>query len=413
MGFDPPEPWFSLLTDSAHLERLRLAISEFPEGSLAKIYKSIVNPQDKHSFLTVGSPLNTLNDQHVLEHLDRVAERYPKVIETFAKIWLQANQEALLDLAAGRAPEIPPSPAWLKVALWLWENTDQLSDPTWATVAAWLEQYHQRLVEQEAKLSELREALEHEHTQKAKLRKQLEKAEAAANFFQDEKKNLNELIRTQKTQISHLESQLQAEKKQCAQYQEEAERFTAESEEYKRLLDEREKQLAIVRSDLFECDRKLAEQHHLNRQLLEQLNHLANRLEETKREVRRLEQEAAKLKTQQGVPFSTELLGRALIIDYPALSTDPKERLIGLLELYRAFLEGRTHPLLESHTNLVVHSHQPPIGILLLGLEQLLQDGIHLPLERFLKSPTFGIETLLHRLVFNLPSPRLKAEGQE
>jgi hypothetical protein len=180
-----------------------------------------------------------------------------------------------------------------------------------------------------------------------------------------------------------------------------------------RAVESLEHQYSQLRSQLFERDQELTQQYDQNQRLLERVHQLDAQLELHKQEVGRLEHETARLRRFQGSPVSVDLLERALLIDYPALSTVPAQRLIGLLELYRAFLEGRPHPHLEAHTNLAAHSQESPVGILLLGLEQLLQDGIHLPLERFLKASTFGIEAVLHHLVTHLPSPRLKPEGVE
>ncbi|MEJ5337836.1 MAG: hypothetical protein WHT26_11170 [Thermus sp.] len=117
----------------------------------------------------------------------------------------------------------------------------------------------------------------------------------------------------------------------------------------------------------------------------------------------------ARLKALEGAPLPSplpqEALFRVLVLDYPALGEAPVERLKALLEGYRAFLKGEDHPAL-AHSNARFLSGNPE-GILLLGLEQLLQDLGRLPLERWLRTHAFRLEALLAPQELP-PSPRLE-----
>ncbi len=133
-------------------------------------------------------------------------------------------------------------------------------------------------------------------------------------------------------------------------------------------------------------------------------------LEEGLRRERALREEAeARLKVPEGAPLPPplpqEALLRVLVLDYPALGERPVERLRALLEGYRAFLKGEDHPAL-AHSNVRFLSGEPE-GILLLGLERLLQDLGRLPLERWLRTYAFRLEALLAPQDFP-PSPRLE-----
>lgn len=104
-------------------------------------------------------------------------------------------------------------------------------------------------------------------------------------------------------------------------------------------------------------------------------------------------------------PLPQEALFRVLVLDYLALGEGPVARLQALLEGYRAFLKGEDHPAL-AHSNARFLSGSPE-GILLLGLEGLLQDLGRLPLERWLRTYAFRLEALLAPQ--DLPSsPRLE-----
>jgi phage shock protein A len=401
------------MIDPEHRGQLRLALSGLPEGGLVAVYKGMVDPRDKLSYLTVGRPLKDLADHHVLENLERIAVRFPKVIEVLASVWLEENQAALRDFGAGKTSSTPPSPDWLKVALWLWENTDHTAPPTWAAVAAWLDQLDQYHRTQQTQLGGVGAEREQLKTNQIKLERQLRNAEARKTELQDENRSLKDELRGKNSEIARLGKDLQSLRQQAGGWQAEANRLMQGLEAKARAVESLEHQYSQLRSQLFERDQELTQQYDQNQRLLERVHQLDAQLELHKQEVGRLEHETARLRRFQGSPVSVDLLERALLIDYPALSTVPAQRLIGLLELYRAFLEGRPHPHLEAHTNLAAHSQESPVGILLLGLEQLLQDGIHLPLERFLKASTFGIEAVLHHLVTHLPSPRLKPEGVE
>lgn len=97
-------------------------------------------------------------------------------------------------------------------------------------------------------------------------------------------------------------------------------------------------------------------------------------------------------------PFPEEALLRVLVLDYPSLGGKAEERVTALIEGYRAFLAGESHPaLLHSNRDLLECEAE---GIVLVGLERLLLDLSGLPLARWLRTHAFRLETLLQ------PGPR-------
>jgi hypothetical protein len=100
-----------------------------------------------------------------------------------------------------------------------------------------------------------------------------------------------------------------------------------------------------------------------------------------------------------------EALFRVLVLDYPNLGTKPQDRLIGLMEGYRALLRGEDHPALKA-TNRAFLKGEPE-GIVVLGVELLLRDLASFPLHRWLRTHAMAVEAFLvpER---TLPSPRLR-----
>ncbi|GAA6756158.1 hypothetical protein Thermus77420_16340 [Thermus thalpophilus] len=101
-------------------------------------------------------------------------------------------------------------------------------------------------------------------------------------------------------------------------------------------------------------------------------------------------------------PFPVEAFTRVLFVDYGAMAATPEERVLALVELYRALLEGRDHPAF-AHTNRGL-LRQAPEGVVLLGLERLLLDLADSPLRRWLRTHAWQVEAALTRE--GLKSPR-------
>lgn len=105
-------------------------------------------------------------------------------------------------------------------------------------------------------------------------------------------------------------------------------------------------------------------------------------------------------------PFQHALLQQALVIDYQLLSPDPIQRLKLLFQAYRAFLEGRhQNAALQRASNIATLSGQAR-GVLVLGLESMLEDGANTALESLLDLRVVQQESVLRQLAAKLESPR-------
>jgi DNA repair exonuclease SbcCD ATPase subunit len=188
-------------------------------------------------------------------------------------------------------------------------------------------------------------------------------------------------------------------------------RLEAESAKGKAL-----EEAAHLRKALAERERLLSERVGLEEKVAELLSAkaaLEKRLKEQEEELRRLKEslparealseENARLRERlsrmEGFrealpePFPQEALLRVLVLDYPRLAREPRERLLALLEGYQAFLQGKDHPAL-AHSNRDFLEKEAE-GVVLLGLERLLLDLASLPLARWLRAHAFRLEAWL------------------
>ncbi|WP_245606081.1 hypothetical protein [Thermus amyloliquefaciens] len=106
-------------------------------------------------------------------------------------------------------------------------------------------------------------------------------------------------------------------------------------------------------------------------------------------------------------PFPQEALLRVLVLEYPSFGGKAEERVMALIEGYQALLKGEDHPALR-HSNREFLRGEAE-GIVLVGLEKLLEDLVNLPLARWLRVHAFRLEALLQEGQ-RLSSPRLTEE---
>lgn len=404
----PKEAWVACLTDPEHQRWLRQALSSFPPGVLARFYRSLFRPQEKEGYLLVKTPgLKQVTDERVLENLDRLRERRPKVLVALAEAWLDYYQAPLLALGRGEPVQEGVNLEALEVGCWLWESDEFSSQPTWAMVRNLLKLPSLQVPENPKTNASALEAIKLEVEE---LHRRLNKLEREKSRLQGEQAELELKHNALRMEKDALTAQLRQEQQAYKQSEVRAAEAKARTTQLQQELNERLKDLERLRSDLYDRDQEILRLQRINRNeadRLQQANALAERLrgelKELHERTRRLERQGA-----YRVPLPHQLLEQALVIDYPNLSTTPVERLIGLLELYRALLEERPHPLLQSHTNWSDFQSRSPVGILLLGLEQMLLDGVSVPLTRYLKMSVFSTETLLYSLTHRLASPRLE-----
>lgn len=164
-----------------------------------------------------------------------------------------------------------------------------------------------------------------------------------------------------------------------------------------------EQEAAHLRKDLS----RVAEERD---RLVDELEARVRELEGIAKQKEHLEAQLARLSSFKETlpePFPQEALLRVLVLDYPSLADKAEERVIALIEGYRALLKGEHHPALR-HSNRELLVGEPE-GMVLVGLEKLLLDLASLPLARWLRTHAFRLEALLQEGQ-RLSSPRLREE---
>lgn len=408
----PKEAWVKHLCDPANEAWLCKALGGLPPGRLSQLYRDMFHSQNKLAYLLVKAPgLKHVSDQNILEHLGRLRERRPRVLEILADIWVGYHQDALLALAQGVTPPEGASPQILEVGCWLWGSTDNPPQPTWDLVQSLLNRPSAPEPERptvdpaeleglKVEFKELQSRLHEVEHKKRRLQASLESLGKDRSKLEAEKAKLSEQLHQEQHARKQVETGVQTQAR-------EAENKVANLQ---RELNRLAKDLECMRSDLFERDREIVRLERHSRDARTHLEEARDKLEHQRAEFKELQARYHKLEQRSShqAPLPGDLLEQALVVDYPNLGADPAERLIHLLELYRAFLKEEPHPLLEQHTNWLEFQGQSPLGILLLGLEQMLLDGLNLPLTRFLRMPMFRSESLLYALIHRLSSPRLE-----
>lgn len=193
---------------------------------------------------------------------------------------------------------------------------------------------------------------------------------------------------------------------EAAHLRKDLERLRRELEQVGKELESLRKENAALREDKKGLQERLREYEEQEGALKARVREL----EAVQAQKEHLEAQLAQLKRFKEdlpEPFPPEALFRVLVLDYPKLGSKEDERLVSLIEGYRALLEGKEHPVLR-HTNRWLLTGEPK-GIVLVGLERLLLDLVNLPVARWLRVHAFRLEALLQQGE-RLVSPRLMEE---
>jgi DNA repair exonuclease SbcCD ATPase subunit len=352
------------------------------------------------------------------------------LLERYADFWIDVNKDTLEKLHLGEKVKDDVDNAILDIALFL----VQPSDNTNAQVLT------ERLAIQSQQIIALEQQIQTEQEQNEKREQELIQTKRKLEQAQDT--NEKRLLQMQ-AQLEHkfeenLEQSLKIEgekrleelKKlntEMTHLQEKSLQEQQELEFFKRQLDEATDELETqheqthvdfklmqrtnerISADLLEKTRVLSVSETARQQLLKRTNELTQALEKVKLEQKTLAEDHVEREQQKNLGGTK--LENALIIDYRHLSSEPAERLVMLLQIYNAFLEHRKdfQPMVD-HTNYAdfADPKKEIRGLLLLGLEMLLLDGVNLPLIQWLNTQAFRQESVLKQLLGVLESPRLR-----
>jgi hypothetical protein len=423
-----------LLEPEHHVYFMR-ALRSLSERVVTDIFKSFFRKEPAKGVILLNAQLRKIADargHQVLEAIDRIRQHKPKLLERYADFWIDVNKDTLEKLHLGEKVKDDVDNAILDIALFL----VQPSDNTNAQVLT------ERLAIQSQQIIALEQQIQTEQEQNEKREQELIQTKRKLEQAQDT--NEKRLLQMQ-AQLEHkfeenLEQSLKIEgekrleelKKlntEMTHLQEKSLQEQQELEFFKRQLDEATDELETqheqthvdfklmqrtnerISADLLEKTRVLSVSETARQQLLKRTNELTQALEKVKLEQKTLAEDHVEREREQQKNLGGTKLENALIIDYRHLSSEPAERLVMLLQIYNAFLEHRKdfQPMVD-HTNYAdfADPKKEIRGLLLLGLEMLLLDGVNLPLIQWLNTQAFRQESVLKQLLGVLESPRLR-----
>lgn len=384
-----------------NVDALKTILAGFIEpGELSRQYKAQFPRHSAEAARLVAAQLARLQDDQVLERLDRIFESRPNVVRSLAEAWLELSKDLLLQLVEGTWPFAEkhlPRKGWWEAALVFLEEANV--QPRWGWFA--------RL----AATQTTGNAAEPEENSAGPLP---EEPDPEIEKLRAEIKSCKEALRRRRApddaardQIAKLSQQLAAQIQQLELAQQEKAELEIEHRSAKQRLEGSERRItkletriAVLREQFQACHKSLeAAQKELAR------SKAAEPCPETP--VRSVE----KISIQ--APFSPDDISNVWVVPYASLAEQPTERLLALINLYRAALMDRGDPILAT-TNWASLNGRPS-GVLLLDADRLLHDMVATPLKRWLETSLFTYETYLYRLrglAGELKEPLMEKNGE-
>lgn len=341
-------------------------------GELARRYRKLFPPHDPEAALLVAAPLKSLSNARVLERLNTVFEKRPDVVRALLEAWLEDNGPTLKRLAAGAWPfeeGLPPAPWWEAAGRLLQAQGVQ---PEWS----WFGQVATPKLPAAKPVGSPKTDDRRLKTCKKNLKDCQEKAQAIKQDLAECASNLEE-------KEALFQKRLREKEAELVRARSEAEEYLLKLEATQRRLDAVQKARDGLKAEKDDLRVRLADQER-------ELTRVMSALEEC--------QQPPDATPEPGpqpvnLPFDPENFANVWIIPYAELAADPRVRLLALIGLYRAALEGRDHVLLKK-TSWPGPAGKPH-GIMLLDTDRLLHDLVLLPINRWLRSSLFSTEACL------------------
>jgi len=366
------------------VDALKTILAGFIEpGELSRQYKAQFPRHSAEAARLVAAQLARLQDDQVLERLDRIFESRPDVVRSLAEAWLESSKDSLLQLAEGVWPfaeqNLPRKEWWETALVFLEEASVQ---PRWGWLAQ-LAAIQPTGVVAEPEENAIEPSQGEPDPEIEKLRDEVQKCKEALR----RRRAPDDAARDQ---IASLSQQLTAQTQQLELVQKKKTELESEHRSAKQRLEGSERRItkletrnASLRELLQACQKSLeAAQKEAAR------NSTAEPCPETPL------QSVEKVSVQ--TPFSPGDISNVWVVPYASLAEQPTERLLTLINLYRAALLDRDDPILAT-TNWSSLKGKPS-GVLVLDADSLLHDMAAVPLKRWLETSLFSYETYLFRL---------------
>ncbi len=394
------------LLQPEHAAQFETLVRTLPPTSLLELYRSFFGRSKEgmaQGQLLAKSALKRLTLEHIVAALPRAREKKPKLLQTIGKFWLDLHTPALDRLAQDDLPGQSFGSEALSLMLWV------LGEDS-ASPQALLHRALNRVAQLERTVQQL------EHTQLEQERQLLEMRQAGEQAEQERLRR--EQVHTQTVRETRDDSVRFAQQHAQALAQVQGE-HQALNHEHRHQLEQHERLIQEYRAEqearqtleqlLEQCSNQLdSERQQADRERQAQAEERSTLHESYQHQLAtlRLELDGAQ-RQRPSLPLSEAALEQVLILDYQQLGPDPASRLIGLFQAYKAFLKGQSQEVHLAQASNIAQVQGQPKGVVLLGVERMLEDGSQLPLERMLTSRLMNQESLLHQLIERTTSPRL------
>lgn len=392
------------LLEPEHAEQFTHLVSSLPPGEALKTYRAFFTPAtERQSLPLVRVSLRKLTQQALVSALPRIAAARPDITRALALSWLDLYADVIEAMLSGLPFPEDVSTNVLSAAQFVLEGELPEGEESSALTTA---------LQRAAQLQSDCAVWEDKHAA----------AQTEVARLTREVAHLTEKLRRAE---ARTETAVRQEREHAARHAEREQRRARQTlEASEREIEVRQlrhdQELAAVRKDVKRLELQVLagdgeRSHHLTGLLTREraeserlrARH-AQQLKELHGTITALQAELAAHTEQGEQAFDETLLDDALVISYTGIEDDPVQRLTALFDLYGAFLQGRReHAGLLRHSNISQFKGRQPVGILLLGLEQLLLDGVNIPLTRYLNLKGLRQEAVLHQLIGRLGSPRL------
>lgn len=389
---------------------LRALLTTFAPRALADAFRSYFDAGSKKlphlrrdALVLTGKAFVKVTNQDVVNAVDRLKARHPGFLEGMVGWWLDRHAPLLLALLDGQAFTAGVDPAVFTVALRLLRDDARPADCLLATAAQADERVKAAQEQQDSVTSDLE--AERARAEADRQRVERDATEARLTFerelcaAQTESERVLTAVRTEADQavaaaqdrIRTLHDQLEAAREQLGVQCEAADTalqaaLAEAAEKHQRTVSELQRRIAQVRQEAEGTRQRQAAE-------LEELRHTLD----------------ARREAVQPAPppdLDTQFSG-ALVINYVALADDPAQRLADLFGMYRAYAQGNLGDPRLAHATNLARLTGPPRGVLLVGVERLLEDGANTAADRYLRLRSQQQETQLRQLVARVHSQLL------
>ena len=320
-----------------------------------------------------------MTDTRVLERLEAILERQPKIVELLLTSWFEANQDALKALAEGVWPfeELPPTPFWQAAGRFL---DAAGAHPSWA----WLGRLKPLALPPPPPAPK-------PDISRARHKKCLAEVERLKDRLHEQRSRYEEEVARLRLRVSELESrlgELEAERTDLERRSRQAEHRLASAGDRIEVLT---RARGALKGELAAYKKKVQTLQEAREACMGALSACQEALE-----------------ARPPMPFAPEEVDSVWIIPYADLAPKATSRVLGVIELYQAALAGRDHQLFAT-TNWSQLNGRPK-GLLLLESDRLLHDLSSLPLDRWLTAALFESDAYLRRVAGKLERTLLEEQ---